>query len=115
MESNYKEGNIFRSKRQKSFKVRCTGIETISFFEGLKISGSGLPILDQYKNYNKDAFELEIQPTEKQLLIKKSLSEVAKNILQISASLEEMNNIDAICAIGGNVSLLDLVLKKLEK
>lgn len=58
METIYKEGNIFISKNQKSFKVLATGIETDECFEAMKISGSGSPILDQYKMYYKNCFKL---------------------------------------------------------
>lgn len=114
MKSNYEAGNIFKSKKQRTFRLMCTGNETVSFFEAWKIDSNGC-IVSEFKNYIKDVFELEIQPTENQLLIKKSLSEIGKNILQISVSLQEMNNADAICSIGGNISLLELVLKKLNQ
>lgn len=114
METIYTDEAIFRSKKQKTFRVQCSGNETVSFFEACKISPNGC-IEQSYKNYNKDAFELEIQPTEEQILIKQSLSNIGKEILQVSKQLQEMNVNDAVNMLGDSVSSINLIIDKIQQ
>lgn len=112
-ETIYKEGAMFKSKKQSSFKVIATGQETISTFECCKISNDGSG-RKEFRNFNKDFFELIIIPTEIQAEIKKVLFEVSKNISAIARDLEKMKDYDVICALGGNISLIENQYKKIK-